>query len=1049
MLLDHSHLPPHVSTEFCEPTELLGRDDVAMSQYYEWQAKASPDYPLFVYQDGDRLGYINYAQANRAMDRVARYVTSVVGAGNRGPGGDHPVVALFANADTITYFCTAVGVMRTGCTLFLVSTRNAAAAIADMFQRTGTGHVILSPDPFLRGTAEEALATLASAGQHIVEIQLPSFQDLFAEQLDASSPYEARVELPTSYDVNTVSVIMHSSGSTGHPKTIGYTDRSLSTWGKAPLQSEINIKKSIMGCHGTPMFHALGSFMYSACPVLGLTVAAFKPASPPTIPTPDAVWEGIVATKTDFSWSVPAFIEEWSRDPEKVLFMKKMRGLMFGGAALNEEVGNSLASKGVALYDCYGCTEAGFINNFARGHPGMDWQYWSVAPSVTCYFRPMGDETFEVVVLSPPDLPLAMTNTKIGDQEAYATSDLVMRHPTKRDLWKIVGRMDEQIVLSNGEKELTILLLTTERMINEDPHVKSSVMFGRGKFQNGVLIQPAEEFVFDPSDVKKLEEYRNLIWPTIERVNEYAPQHSRIFKEMILVTSPSKPFEFTVKGQPRRHIILREYHDEVEALYKEVENSTQSDFTPPAVWDEDNTLSFVRTVATYIRNTILRALRETHKDASKRLPHNLVFAAPTISDLARAVYGAVSTDGPSASHTPADLWKYVEKYSANFPARPKDLVPRPAGKEVVVITGTTGGFGCDTLEHLLRDESAGKVYAFNRKNANALERQRAQFKARGLDETLLDSPKFVMVEATLHEHDIGLEPSLFEEIQRSVSHIMLNAWKVNFNMSIASFEVDIQGVRNFVDLALGSPYAAPPSIIFVSSIGVFANYNGPCPAPEAPLDDPAVPFGAGYGESKWVTEHVLQNVAAKTDVHTIVMRLGQVAGDKLGNWNESEWFPALVKSALFQRCLPDIEGDISWFPAYEAAKAFAEMRHSPEPFLHLIHPHPPRWHDVIAPIAEQFNVPLVSYEQWISALEKSVEAGSAAEIEAMRQNPALRLLPFYKSAKQAVDGREALGLVSLSTEKATKVSKSLAQMPMLGAERAKMWVAAWKSSGFL
>ena len=52
---------------------------------------------------------------------------------------------------------------------------------------------------------------------------------------------------------------------------------------------------------------------------------------------------------------------------------------------------------------------------------------------------------------------------------------------------------------------------------------------------------------------------------------------------------------------------------------------------------------------------------------------------------------------------------------------------------------------------------------------------------------------------------------------------LLTAWKVNFNMSIASFEVDIQGARNFVDLALNSPYTQPPSIIFVSSIGVFSS----------------------------------------------------------------------------------------------------------------------------------------------------------------------------------------------------------------------------------
>ena len=45
-----------------------------------------------------------------------------------------------------------------------------------------------------------------------------------------------------------------------------------------------------------------------------------------------------------------------------------------------------------------------------------------------------------------------MTNTKVGDQDAYATSDIVVPHPTHPGLWKIAGRADELIVLSNGEK---------------------------------------------------------------------------------------------------------------------------------------------------------------------------------------------------------------------------------------------------------------------------------------------------------------------------------------------------------------------------------------------------------------------------------------------------------------------------------------------------------------------------------------------------------------------------------------------------------------------
>ncbi len=92
----------------------------------------------------------------------------------------------------------------------------------------------------------------------------------------------------------------------------------------------------------------------------------------------------------------------------------------------------------------------------------------------------------------------------------------------------------------------------------------------------------------------------------------------------------------------------------------------------------------------------------------------------------------------------------------------------------MLITGTTGGFGCDTLEHLLRDENVVRVYAFNRKGTHALERQRAQFVARGLGTSLLDSPKFVMVEAALHEPDFGIEQTLRDEIRSSVTHIMHN-----------------------------------------------------------------------------------------------------------------------------------------------------------------------------------------------------------------------------------------------------------------------------------
>ncbi|KAI0821733.1 acetyl-CoA synthetase-like protein [Trametes gibbosa] len=1079
MPLTPADVPSHITTEFCPPSELT-KEGATLPELYAWHAKRNPHYPLFTYQDGDKNEFITHSAAARAMDRAARYVLFGLAPSQASAVGtaDPPTVAIFANTDTITYFCTAVGVLKSGCTLFLVSTRNGALGVADMLQRTGATQILVSKDPVIRGIAEQATSTLPP-DLKVALRDMPTFEDLFPMGDNVTnSAFEADVKIPETYEREAIAIILHSSGSTGHPKPVRWTHKRLSVFGNGPLCCDVDTSRSIMGCHGTPMFHGLGAFMFATSAVLGFVIAAFKPASPPTFPTPDAVWQGIVATRADYTWTVPSFIEEWGRDPVKVELMKQMRGVLFGGAPLKEDIGDALASQGVNLFTIYGLTENGLMNLIVRPSPGMDWSYFLPLPYLSLKYLPHGDNKFEVIIMassplhSQPELPQPVINTQVDGKDGYATSDLVEPHPTKPGLWRIFGRADEQIMLSNGEKTNPLPL---EKFINEDPHVKQSIMFGRGRFQNGILVDPQEEFTVDPNDIKQVEDFRNKIWPSVERANAFAPQHSRIFKEMILVTSPSKPFQLNMKGLPRRVFILNEYEAEIEALYKSVEESAQSDLSPPEDWDDESTRVFVRDVvqrtlrrplsddddifrnggdslqATWIRNTILRAVREADASAAKRLPPNLVFKAPTISGLATLVDTAIN-NGESlddTSLTPQSLWKVVEKYSAKFPLRPANLVDRPtSSKEVVLITGTTGGFGCDALEHLLLDDDVERVYAFNRKGSKALERQRAQFRARGLDERLLHSPKFELVEVALHEPDFDVESRLLDEIRSSVTHIIHNAWKVDFNLSLHSFDHDIRGARNLVDLAISSPFKTAPSILFVSSVGVFMNYQGPAPAPEVPLNDPVSPFGTGYGESKWVTEHVLQNASKTRGVHTVVMRLGQVTGNKVGYWNEKEWLPSLIKTSKFQKCLPDVEGNITWIPSYEGAKAFAELRRSPAPFVHLVHPRPVPWRNVMAPIAEELGVPLVPYPEWLAKLQKSVEEGCADEIALMQANPALRLLSFYQSLKSSPE-REPLGMVYLATTRSVGVSPTLSALRALDGERAKGWLAAWRQSGFL
>lgn len=103
-------------------------------------------------------------------------------------------------------------------------------------------------------------------------------------------------------------------------------------------------------------------------------------------------------------------------------------------------------------------------------------------------------------------------------------------------------------------------------------------------------------------------------------MNAYAPQHSRIFKEvcnilpfnvfytsrvayvafpsiqMILVSTPNKPFTYTAKNTARRQAILADYDAEIVSLYDAVQKTTQPHIRAPASWTHESALEFVRVV---------------------------------------------------------------------------------------------------------------------------------------------------------------------------------------------------------------------------------------------------------------------------------------------------------------------------------------------------------------------------------------------------------------------------------------------------------------------
>ena len=904
---------------------------------------------------------------------------------------------------------------------------------------------------------------VAEIHDQVKVIESPVFGTIFDLTIDGSKPYDPPLpDMQPPTDMNATSLILHSSGSTSYPKQIPLSHLIILMWARVPYYSGQDICGKRMAIQSAPPFHAMGFGHVLAYPAAsGCNIATFEPQEPPIMPNPDNVLQAYRQTQIDIIITPPSNVVEWSKDPDAVKYLATVEFVRSTSGPTPSPVGDFLVSKGVRLLNGWGSTELGVMSSTYPNEPyGADWEYIEPMPNTNPIFEPHGEGVYEICFgCSETCTPAVFTDTK---KRIYRTNDLVEMHPTRKNFFKVVGRADDQLMLSTGEKTNPGPL---ESAINGCPLVRAALYFGRGRFQNGVLVELCPGNIINPADTAAVRKFRNSIWDFVECANKVAPTHSRIFKEMILIASPEKPFQYTPKGSVSRHRTLALYESEIEALYSTVEEASTSNVKTPASWTEQNAFSYVKAVvseimrpngqdisnddlfiqgcdslqATVIRNRLHSGLRETMR-SPPTLPPDWVYTNSTPALLSTSFYkaatrGSLTSDQTGMVSSVSMLDGMVQKYASNFPKHMGSM-PLPP-RHTVLLSGATGTLGCYLLSSFAKDPRVSLVYALNRPSSSGSghQRQTEALRNRGLDTSILHDGSVVLIDADLSKPDFEIsDKDLLKKMQNSITCIVHNAWRLDFNLTITSFVPNIESTRYLIDFALGSPHEEPPSILFTSSISTISAH--PTGRVEEKPGDPRWVAPLGYAQSKFVAESILDAAPLKT----CSIRVGQLSGSRInGAWNVTDWFPMMVKSGEATGCLPMRNDDVSWLSTDVAAQVVFEvaMAESLPAIAHIVHLRPLEWSEVIGPIAESIGVQVVPYDKWIAEVGKELD---------IAKNPAIKLLAYYK-AKTPTEG--PAGKVVIETEKTAALSPTLVTLPKLGREDFNRWISYWREQGLL
>ncbi|MCJ1439790.1 MAG: hypothetical protein MMC23_000271 [Stictis urceolatum] len=1022
-----------------------------LPQVVDEYAVATPDAVWGIIPNSEDLkdGFrnITFKRLSETSNQMARWLERRFGTSDT----KDPIAYIGTN-DT-RYIVTMLAVQKTGHSILLPSPRNTAEAQQHVLKATSCTKLVYSSKLKLH------VQEVEGGDIELVTHQMPELSEVLSQTTD-KEPYDLGKLSDNPFDT---AIVLHTSGSTGMPKPIYIKNGYMAAMRRAALETPrdrptmmLKLFKKEALFASIPWFHAMGLFMILRS-IYGQTPLILPPNT--IVPNPVTTIELIKASKPDHGIFPPSVLEDIVEIEGGLEVLATMKDIYYGGAPLASDVGDRIASlPNTKIQTMIGSTEAGLLDSYITDKE--DYNFFEFPPWVGTKMEPQDDGLSEHLLKREPEYASQQgVFYTFPDIAEWHTKDLYEPHPTKPNLWRCVGRKDDVIVLSNGEKFGPVDL---EKTVEGHPAVHGALVVGEGHFQAGLLIEPDWEHA---KGVNDSEELIDLIWPSIEKGNNTVAAHGRVFKSKVAVAKQGKAFIRAPKGSIMRRQTNIHFKDEIEALYSgESIGVDLPELTSDSTMEEiKKTLHRITDAMSNVSGGIrddddifrlgidsLGVLGITStlnhilpKDKNSTKP-GLVYSNPSINSLASAIHAILhDSDTNSTASSVEQMQAMIAKYTTNLPAR-ITLSPQP-GQHTVLLTGSTGSLGTYLLHALLQSPKIAQIYCLNRSSSSST-RQTDAFKSRSLAPNF---EKATFLHTTLDAPNFGLDDKTYSSLRSSATLIIHNAWAVDFNLSLQSFEKPhIASVRAFVDFSASAAYH--PEIMFVSSIGSVGNWagsgqTGPITESPAPSDEIVGP--QGYGQSKHVAGRILEAAARDTGLRATVVRVGQLAGpvEYGGVWGKQEWLPSLVASAGEMGVVPRSLGgmDVDWVPVDVAARVLLELSLAPKDrgeeagYFSLVNPRVASWGGLVGVVQEWFRgrgreVGDVELKEWVGKLK-----GMEASQEVARRVPALKLVDFYEGILES--GKPP----GFETERTAAMSESLRRLEAVGEGWMRTWMEQW------